>query len=159
MTTQNPAVRDYLQHLHALYADMRRWLEDKGLRIDSESVEIHEERIAKYAADQLLIIDPDGETTIARVRPVGQNILGASGRVDLVGNQGKESLLYLNNGETSVKTASGPTSAPTPKTKRIVPGVKGDGWYWMEGRTNRRAHSVDETLFLEFLSDVSGHVF
>ena len=37
-------------------------------------------------------------------------------------------------------------------------GINGDGWYWIEAVV-RKARRIDESLFIDLLSDASDHDF
>jgi hypothetical protein len=125
--------------------------------VDGDVVTLREEHMAAYEAPSLYI-SKDG-VSVAKVLPVGSKIVGAQGRVDLTGRMARHALLFhpgkgsvLSRQTTAGRETTHSSSAPTLST------VYGDGWYWIEA-TVRRPKCVDESLFLDLLTDVSDYEF
>jgi hypothetical protein len=76
--------QEWISRVHGLYDEIREWLkplEDKEyLKIERNPLVITEEMLGPYEIDSMEIIA--GETTVV-LEPVGRQVLGAMGRVDL----------------------------------------------------------------------------
>ena len=108
-------IRIYNERLQSLYGDVIRWLKEADIPF-THLVEDHalaEEHIGHYVAKKL-IINQDGEI-LAKFIPVGLLIIGAEGRVDLVGKSGKEILVYFSEGGPEMITGM---SGTVPRTVR-----------------------------------------
>ncbi|RFU48067.1 hypothetical protein D0B32_11170 [Paraburkholderia sp. DHOC27] len=118
---------------------------------------LSEELMAQYVAPSLYISKDD--VPVARILPIGSRIIGAQGRVDLIGGVARHSLLFRVGRSPALSTQTGvggkfKASLSTP----LLSQVGEEGWYWIEA-TVRRAKLVDERLFLDLLTDVSDHEF
>ena len=148
---------EYISRLVDLYADVEIWTEGSDLRTKQGKMELHEEAPGRYQVPTLAIRDVQGNK-LADLVPVGAWIIGAEGRVDMVGSMDVNSLVYLKAGGPAVITkevVGGRSSEdrPTPLFK----GVKGAGWYWIEDKRLGRARPLSKQLFLDLLSEVSDH--
>ena len=148
---------EYVQRVETFLTEARGWCERHGLAVERGVVKLREERMAEYDAPTLAI-STDG-MPVAKILPVGSKIIGAQGRIDLVGRVTRHAFLfYVGKGpvisEQSVVAGKATRSSSMP----MHSGVDGDGWYWIEA-TVRRAKRVEETLFLDLLTDVSDYEF
>ena len=148
---------EYVQRVATFLGEVSAWCGERGLTVEPNTVTLREELMAQYDAPSLYIAK-DG-VSVAKILPVGSKIIGAQGRVDLIGRVTRHALLfYVGKGPAfSTQTVVGgrtTTSSSTP----MLSEVDGDGWYWIEARV-RRAKRVDESLFLDLLTDVSDHEF
>ena len=148
---------EYVQRVATFLREVSVWCRERGLTVERNAVTLREELMAQYDAPSLYIAK-DG-VSVAKILPVGSKIIGAQGRVDLIGRVTRHALLfYVGKGPAfSTQTVVGgrtTTSSSTP----MLSEVDGDGWYWIEARV-RRAKRVDESLFLDLLTDVSDHEF
>lgn len=147
----------YLQRVTSFMAQASDWCKSRGLSVENDFVMLREERTAEYQAP-LLSMAKDG-VSLAKLVPAGSKIIGAEGRVDLIGPIARHAFLfYPRKGATSstqIKVGEKTTSSsPTPMLSRI----DGEGWYWIEA-TVRRAKRVDESLFIDLLTDVTDYEF
>jgi len=147
----------YVDRVRELLTQVRGWCEERQLNIWSDSTELNEELMPKYSAPKLAISTNDG-LTIARIVPMGAAIIGAQGRVDLIGQFSRHAFLYHVGMGPTVAVTVGTMRAGDPLRKPILSGVDGDGWYWIEASV-RRAKQVEEELFIELLTDVSDYEF
>lgn len=152
-------VRLYKERVTAFMTQARAWCEARQLKIEEIPTDIFEEGLDSYRADGLRILSPSGER-LAELLPSGSAIIGAQGRINLIGSLARHAFLYQTGKgpaiQVSVTTATGApsTDSPTP----LYRGVDGDGWYWFES-SMRKAVQVDESRFLDLLSDVSDYEF
>lgn len=76
---------EYLERVEELYADVARWLEasveENVVQLSREKAILSEEHIGQYEAESLILLV--GQSRV-RFRPVGRNIVGANGRVDMM---------------------------------------------------------------------------
>ncbi len=89
---------EWLSQLEQLFNDIERWLEPakkEGLEIGRSKVEISEERLGTYVAPVLEIAFAG---TKVRLEPVGRQVVGALGRVDIYSPLGVNKLVLLTDG-------------------------------------------------------------
>lgn len=151
------SAEEYVRRVETFLIEASGWCERHGLAVERGVVTLREERMAEYDAPSLAI-SKDG-MSVAKILPVGSKIIGAHGRVDLVGRVTKHAFLfYVGKGPAistqTVVAGKAARSSPMP----MLSGVDGDGWYWIEA-TVRRAKRVEESLFLDLLTDVSDYEF
>ncbi|MFM0505170.1 hypothetical protein [Paraburkholderia caffeinilytica] len=148
---------EYVQRVTTFLGEVSGWCRERGLTVERDAVTLSEEQMAQYDAP-CLYISKDG-VSVAKILPAGSKIIGAHGRVDLIGRVTRHAFLfYVGKGPAfSTQTIIGGktvTSSSTP----MLSGVDGEGWYWIEARV-RRAKRVEESLFLDLLTDVSDYEF
>jgi hypothetical protein len=150
---------EYVRRVTTFLEHVSAWCEERGLSVERNAVTLSEELIPRYDAPSLHIAK-DG-VAMAKILPVGSKIIGAHGRVDLIGRVARHALLFY------VEKTKDPTLSAQPiagkktmasSSKPTLSGVDGDGWYWIEARI-RRPKRVDESLFLDLLTDVSDYEF
>jgi hypothetical protein len=148
---------EYVQRVKTFLNEATGWCKDQDLTVKNDVVTLREELIAEYEAPSLYISKDD--VLLAKILPVGSKIIGARGRVDLIGRVARHALLFQvgNRPTSSTQTAVGRktiNSSSAPKLSK----VEEDGWYWIEARI-RRPKRVEESLFLDLLTDVSDYEF
>jgi hypothetical protein len=148
---------EYVQRVTAFLKAASGWCTDRGLSVETEALTLREEGLAEYEAPSLYI--SKDAVSVAKILPIGSKIIGAYGRLDLIGRVSRHAFLfYSGNGpafstQTIVKgRITSSSSAP------MLSGVDGEGWYWIEARV-RRARRVEENLFIDLLTDVSDYEF
>ncbi|MCP3020391.1 hypothetical protein [Cupriavidus basilensis] len=147
--------QEYVQRVTALLREAADWCRDRGLQTELLPYTVREERAGEYEAPALYI-SKDG-VSLAKLVPAGSRIIAAYGRVDLAGPMASHAFLfYVGRGPEfkSATIANGQTVHSS--SARILHGVDGDGWYWIESKV-RRAKRVDESLFIDLLTDVSDY--
>lgn len=94
---------DWLQSLNDLYSKIRRYLkkylEADQIQVEREKIVISEEFLGSYEVDKLTIRIGD-EKIVAK--PIGRNLIGASGRVDLIGVRGRLRLVLFEKEEPPI---------------------------------------------------------
>lgn len=87
---------NWIEHVNRLYNDIDNWLKDfitnRMLEIKKERIEIVEEEIGKYSIDKYIIIFPDYQIAL---EPLGTMIIGAWGRIEMIGYLNKSLPLLL----------------------------------------------------------------
>ena len=89
----------YLRAVKNLYEQIERLLvepiEQKTATLSRRPKELSENYIGTYKADDLILLAGDEQV---RFSPRGRNIVGASGRVDVLGERGEEILVVQPDG-------------------------------------------------------------
>jgi hypothetical protein len=95
---------DWLAKLRELVDSIRSWAEQRRWLVDEHEKTIDEDHIGRYTAPTLFIQSPNGKIV---VEPIGCNIIGAQGRVDIESFPSlNRLLLVLVDGEWKIKTDS-----------------------------------------------------
>jgi hypothetical protein len=89
--------QNWLLKIDELYSQIEEWLtplkERELLKIDYEQVMKTEEYIGLYETKKMYIEFPDQKVTL---EPIGRNIIGAAGRIDMTGKNGMIKILLVN---------------------------------------------------------------
>ena len=155
-STQKKVLTEFTSRLETLYAEVTLWIADRSLKVVSSVVELHEEILGRYEVASLSLIKDDGKQ-IGIMTPVGASVIGASGRVDLVGAVDREILVFLDKGGPTISRTVQVEEQIETQTVPLYRGVSGEGWYWIENRKPSRARLLDKTLFLDLLDEVSDY--
>lgn len=145
---------DFLQSVETLYQQIECWGSSDGLQFARNNMQINEEAYGPYTAEKLAVLDAHGNQ-IAEFIPKGASIIGAKGRVDLVGNVDSAILVEWDEGGPSITTTIDDGGNKHTKTVPVYRDVGEAGWYWVESRKLARAHRFDEYLFFDLLPSVS----
>jgi hypothetical protein len=95
---------DWLAKLRDLMNSIRAWAEQRRWFVDEHEKTIEEDHIGQYTVPALFIQAPGGKI---HVEPIGCDIIGAQGRVDIESFPSlNRLLLILVNGEWKIKTDS-----------------------------------------------------
>lgn len=90
--------KEWLSYLNALYSQIENCLkefEQRGkIKIFKEPFEIIEENIGSYTADKMIIAFADEKIVL---KPVGTNVIGAKGRVDMSGKYGSVKIVLVDS--------------------------------------------------------------
>ena len=162
MEKNDNRIQTYLQRVDELYSHFEVWLKEEELITNPEEIVI-EEINAKYKVNKLTISTKSVEK-IAEIVPIGFNIVGGAGRIDVQGRFDSVNIIYLLHGGPSIhfkervlrndKTVfEGKYSS-----KHLYKGVDSDDWYWIESKLGRAKH-IDKELFLDILTSVSDYEF
>jgi hypothetical protein len=103
----------------------------------------------------LQLLGKDG-SSVAEFRPLAASVIGASGRVDMIGAAGAEFLVYLAESGPVLEIADSSANKPV-RRHAMFTGVSKPGWYWIGERRLGRAHALDRNLLLDLLRSVSDH--
>jgi hypothetical protein len=135
----------------------REWCTEQDLTVLDDAVELNEQGMPKYPAPSLHISKHG--VSLAKIVPLGAAIIGAQGRIDLIGHVARHAFpFHVGKGPgISIRaTVDGKTTSEA--ARPMLSGIDGDDWYWIEAKI-RRAKRVDESLFLDLLTDVSDYEF
>ena len=147
----------YIKWVKELYQEVKKWIKKENLLAQEKDVEINEEIPGRYKAPGLSIKDKDGKR-IAELRPVGAWIIGAKGRIDIVGRLDQAHLVYMEPPGPCITTAISTAGEELEKKSRLLfQGVNLAGWYWIEDKRRGKAHLLDAKLFMELLAEVSDY--
>lgn len=138
----------YLNNVKELYASVDVWLSEKNLSFEEVEHEIDEEKFGTYKTSKMIIDLPEKNITLANLCPVSASVIGADGRVDLIGDYDQQILLYLT-----------PNKPDGTIEKMPYKEVKKNGWYWIEDYRRAKANLIEKKLFFELLEAVSDHEF
>lgn len=155
------ALQLYLERTKTLLSSLEKWSANFGLQIEHGKTTINEERHGQYETPTLILCDTHSKH-IARVVPFGESLIGVSGRVDVVGEYGKqEKIVYLNEGGPTMTTSFriGADGKAEESTHKLYRGVDVEGWYWVSPSPIRRAFLITEEVFADLLSAVTNHEF
>ena len=131
----------YLLRVNQLYSEIRKWLQDEPLLLESKDMDIIE-ALGHYKVPFLSIKTLEGEV-LADFKPTGASALLAEGSIDVDGMVDRGYVLYML------------ASDPQTFFKIDV-----DGWYWVKARINVEAHLLnDKTHLLQLITWVSDYEF
>ncbi len=151
MDEESKAVLEtYLNNIKTLYSSIRAWLSDKEFSFEENDHQLNEERFCLYKTTKMGIDLSENEKNLrlGELCPVSASVLGADGRVDLIGDFDQLIFLYLM------------PERPDGTIKEVpYKGVKQNGWYWIEDYRRAKAHLIEKELFFELLEVVSDYEF
>ncbi|MEA1968773.1 MAG: hypothetical protein U9N77_11225 [Thermodesulfobacteriota bacterium] len=154
---------EYLKNVSKCYAMIEEWLNEKSLLSKLIEYNIHEKASGKYTTKKLIIYK-DKNNQIAELLPIGAWIIGANGRIDLIGNFDQQILIYLKKDikmKTSVTTSTNDDEYQevSKNGHSLYKGFQEAGWYWIEDKRLGKAHALNKNLFFDLLSEVSDYEF
>ena len=159
MKNKNKKILDnYLTDINKLFKKIDKWLAPSGLVISRTKIEITEEASGKYSIDKLIITGSD-DNTIASVVPVGAWVIGANGRIDMIGRYDRIILLKLEGNTQENETTSRTSVEKVNHTSTLFKSINTTDWYWIENRRLGRAYLLNKQLFYELLTEVSDYEF
>jgi hypothetical protein len=157
-TTEDSAlvIERYVRRVEALYVSVRSWCANHDLTVKEGSITIKEMDLPDYDAPTLEI--SKGSKVLVKLVPIAVQIIRAEGRVDMNGPLARQPLIFRV-----------PTARPYPKEGIRWPKdpnqcglprstASHDGWYWTESLI-RRQKPIDESLFLDLITDISDYEF
>jgi hypothetical protein len=144
--------------LARLLADIETWARHQELEVSRCQVTLNEEVYGQYEADKLCLHDSSGKI-IAEVVPVAASVIGAKGRVDMVGALDQVILVDLDAGGPAITTTVVVNGQRESRTKPLYRGIQDAGWYWIESHKLSRGRKLDEALFFDLLAEVSDHEY
>ncbi len=155
----NAVAKHYAERLQALYSDIQTWLGTEDYIFENGELELEQQFIGSYTAPTLTIVSKHTGERIAELKPVGALVIGASGRVDIIGDIDSDYLIYLVPDSTMPDEPTDKTGNTSERTyaKRmsIFPGFEEEGWYFREIRRLARVKCINKELFLDILAEVS----
>ena len=161
-TSFEPAqrIKTWRNDLDALYTEIQRhlqkYIDEEQIKIERLTSSISEELLGPYEVDTLLI--SIGEDKM-KVVPIGTHVIGARGRVDLIGKEGRVRIVLLEEGGPHISTSISIGGEPVeePKTRRIYSGdIDHRGWYIVSEPPHVSATAISEDSLKDALMEVSG---
>ena len=146
-------INTYRNRVGQLYGQVTTWLTSTSLKIRQPSTTIAENIYGSYHVQLLEISSADGKK-VATLEPVGASVIGAEGRVDLVGNRDRQLILYFEAEGPRIDAADTAGSG-TYAAHRLFKGVTVAGWYWLEDVRLGRARQLNQELFKDLLKGVA----
>ena len=153
-------LNEYLDNISVFYTMIAEWLKDKSLFCKEIDYNVNEKASGQYTAKKLVILK-NNANPLAEIFPVGAWVIGANGRIDLIGDFDQQILIYLK------KDLKRKDSITIPKNEEhygvskssysLYKRVEQDGWYWIENKRLGKAHAVNKELFFDLLAEVSDH--
>ena len=96
---------EWIQSLNHLDSKMEKYLkkytEADQIQVSREKIQISEEYLGNYAAEKITI-QIGNDKVVAK--PIGRMMIGAAGRVDLIGARGMLRIVLLDKGEPATRT-------------------------------------------------------
>lgn len=155
-TTTSLALKNYQFRVKQLFSCVEAWALTKFLQTEYGDVQLNEEAYGSYKIQTLKLFAP-GQRQIAELVPVGASIIGAKGRVDLVGMLDQHILVDWDQGGPMVMAHVITEGQDTRKPRQLYRDVTEAGWYWVESRKLARAYPLDSKTFFDLLFAVSGY--
>lgn len=149
-------LENYLNRVKELLTEIEQWSAAKGLCTERGNLALNEEDYGHYQVETLRIFTPD-KVKIAELIPVGASIIGAKGRVDLMGTIDQEILVDWEKGGPGFVSTVTINNHEETQTRYLYRGVDDPGWYWVESRKLNRAYKLDKRLFFDLLLAVSDY--
>jgi hypothetical protein len=149
-------ISSYLARVETLFSEVEKWANAGHLNTLRAAVKITEDSLGTYDAPMLSITNPEGKK-IAELRPIGTRILGANGRVDLLGNFDKAILTDLNEGGPTLSSTVTHGSHTQTHSSKFYRGIEEAGWYWIDRSVVPKGHQLNQGLFLDLLSKLSDY--
>lgn len=104
MVDWNIELNEWKESLESLYKEIQSFLQpyiqEEKINLSYQIIKIEEENIGEYEVQEALI--SFGNNAVKLV-PIGTNLIGAKGRVDLIGPKGKIRFVLVNSAATAPK--------------------------------------------------------
>ncbi len=136
--------RWWIGKINDLYTDIEKWCKPLDIHVDKFDITVQEQFIGNYITQKLTF--NIGSTSFLFV-PIGRNIIGGRGRVDILYKNSKSKLILFAKGELSKNiNSSEDLNNPEPKDTE---------WYFINSSPRDR-NLLTEQSFLAFLSEKAG---
>lgn len=153
MNTEIHQEVEFRQRVEQLYEVVGQWMPGEFISLHREPLTLNEEGIGEYVVDKLILED-QAQGKVATLVPKGALVIGAEGRVDLVGKYDMATLVWLKENEPAQIGGSDDTPR---RVHRFFNNIDSDGWYWIEDSRRGRAHPITSELLGELLAQVSDY--
>ena len=156
VVSQEHKVDVFKARLESLYSLVRRFANENRLELRENNINKSEEHLGTYTVPGLTVTD--GDNAILELRPFGINIIAAEGRVDAVGTNTTQKLVYMSAGGPVMRTRiSSDLHEGEEIERRLYPDVVQEGWYWVHDRPTRRTTRIDDGTLTDLFQAVSGY--
>lgn len=145
----------YFERVNDLFLKMKNWLNTKDFKFQETNVTVIEKNI-KYIAPSIELTILEKNLNV-KIVPMGCYIIGAEGRVDIVGELDSTIIVFLKKGgpSVSIQEQYGNPNRRTGQPRLFFKNINDDGWYWIEDKRLGRAKPIDKELFLDLIRWVS----
>ncbi len=146
-------VETFNKRVEALFDQICSWLDEEQIKYKKEVSEITltEHTDKTDTTKQLDILTLDNEKLFAIV-PYGVRIIGAEGRVEIKGDSGEESFVYLSpTPETESKDSAGEKESILKKLN----GFSEKGWHWVDDRITGKKPLLTKDIFKALLERIN----
>jgi hypothetical protein len=137
---------EWLRNLSSLYEQVESFLKEyvsKGeIRLKYRPVTLDEEEIGPYKAKQMVIMI--GRKKV-ELDPIGRFVIGANGRVDVVGTRSQAQLLLVDRSAKDTRSLSRLPAAPLPSEL---------AWKWVTQPPERKLVNLTKEMFHRLLMEV-----
>ena len=157
-TTTISKTEQYRERLLKLYGDVKSWLANTDVEFLESEKEIKEFHAEPYTAPELRLQDSE-KIIIAEFEPKGWRIIGASGRVNIIGRYSSEALVFLETGKKPqlvIREKLDNTLTSESVKALLINEITEDGWYWLDNQRLGLVRLFSMTLLkgiLEMVSD------
>ena len=137
-----------------LFRQICEWLEEENIEFKGKEndLTLKEGKSGNYNTKRWDVFTKDDERLFSIV-PYGIWIIGAEGRVELEGDSGTESFIYLIGSGASLVSDGG--SEKDNILYRQVNGIQGDGWHWLDERIIGKKPLLNKDIFLALLERIN----
>jgi len=150
---QLAAMETYRERVHALYRDVRSWLEnDDRFRVDQSPASVLD-GLGEYEVDRLRVFA--GGECVADFTPIAATVILAEGRVDAIGLVDYAWLNYYEKTPTATTTWTRRDGTVTLHTSPIILGIDRPGWYWTDLRQEDGERFLDHDVLFELFEEIS----
>ncbi len=157
METITDKVLEFKNRLAALYRNIQDWMEGSSIQFGEIELDIDEGESGHYTVPKLVLNNQSGEN-IARVVPVGMDIIGAEGQIHIDGLYDTRTATYFINGGPAVsakKSINGNVEESYPIS--LFPDVDSPDWYVITDPRTGGIRRLDEEMFKKILAWVSDY--
>lgn len=143
------------ERIDALYKQVCGWLEEKKTEFDKKEsgLTLTEAPSGPYETKRLDVFTKDNEKLFSIV-PIGIWIIGAEGRVELAGDSGEESLVYLSAGGPSIVTREMEGEKENIIHRKLNGSIK-EGWHWVDDRIIGKMPLFTKDIFFALLERIN----
>ena len=141
--------------VYRLFEQISGWLEEEKIdfRKEEKKITLSEGPNRAYESKRLDVFTKEDEKLISVV-PYGIWIIGAEGRVELEGDSGAESLVFLPEKEPD-NVVREKSSAKDYIIRHQFTGNRAEGWHWLDDRITGKKPLLTKEIFLSLLERIN----
>jgi hypothetical protein len=151
---------EWLRHLEELYdrteSFLAEYIKDGEIQLSYRDIELNEENIGSYRARQMILKIGRQEITMT---PVGTLLIGAKGRVEVVGPAGRTRLVLVNREASRPAIKVTVSIGGKPETPAVGAAPKNIKWAWKIATSPPAIRYIDltqESLFQALMEVANG---
>ena len=141
--------------VYRLFEQISGWLEEEKIDFKKEekNISLTDGPNRTYESKRLDVFTIENEKLFSVV-PYGIWIIGAEGRVELAGDSGAESLVYLLEKEPD-NVVREKSSAKDYIIRHHLTGNRVEGWHWLDDRITGKKPLLTKDIFLALLERIN----